>query len=216
MRGFFLVLLLILPGLAAAGPWPRESGRHFMASTALISRAGIHNSLWFERGLGAGRWLVLELRHATPGRDLALALRWHRALPDLGQWRLAWSMGAEIELSGQPAARQRPQVQAQLGFSLGRAVTRPWVGWTSLDLQVDLNMAAPRLKAELTLGYRPHERLALVLQGQALMQRRAAPALGLAGSVVWRWRPGWHLEFGLRHDLQARRSALRLGSWFEF
>lgn len=232
MRGFVVLAGLLLALPAGASPWPREAGRHFMASTTLVSARGTTNSLWFERGTGPGRWFVAEGRLAPGLRAWAVGISWHRALPDRGDWKLAWSFGVQLEMAdsglaidltpppfpGQRVVRIRylPMASARFGVSMGRGLQHPWPGWASLDLQLDLNIVAPRLQAEATLGYRPSERLAVILQAQTQIRHDTAPGLALSSSVVWRWRPGLRLEVGLRHDLRGGRSALKLGSWFEF
>ncbi len=229
MRMPWLALLFVLWATAApAGPWPRERGQNFVAISATGQVAG----LWAERGLGGGRWLVLDGWVDRRSGEWLLAASHHAALRDRGRWRLAWSAGvavgmpeagigigipaAHVASGWQTAGTPRPTVSVRVGGSLGAALVRPWPGWAALDLRLETGAPGARLKAEGTLGYRLRPRLTAIGQVQAELARGAPAQIHLAPSAVW--QPGGRvgLELGLRHGLHDRRTQLKLGSWLEF
>ncbi|MFN3646621.1 MAG: hypothetical protein ACK4S2_08910 [Gemmobacter sp.] len=226
MRVVLLVLLLVWPLAVAAGPWPRAAGERFVS----LSAAGQTGSAWFEQGLGRGRWLVAEAQASRAG-DWALALRLHRALPEQGSWRLAWSLGLSVAMPPsdltidlppvwwpgrtEVTVTLRPVVAAQAGLSLGRGVGGRWPGWLAFDLVAEAGPQRKRLKADATLGLAPSDRWTLMLQAHARLGT-GPPALALAPSVVWQARRGLRLQAGLHHDLRARKARLQLATWAEF
>ena len=229
MRGFFFAFLLVFWAVsAAAGPWPRDKGRHFVA----LGTTGQTASLWAERGLGRGRWLALDGWVDRGSGAWQVAATYHKALRDRGRWKLAWSAGLAVGMpdthitihipvvwlpgSWQAVIKYRPTVAARLGFSLGTALARPWPGWASLDLRLDAGPASARIKADGTLGYRLRDRWAVIGQVQVEKAKGERMQLHLAPSVVWRGPGKISLELGLRHGLHDRRTALKLGSWLEF
>lgn len=232
LRGGLVLLMMLWMALPAlAGPWPREAGRQFIANSVTLSRGHMASQMWVEHGLGRGRWIVAELGHdSASGWSGGIGL--HRALPDLGRWKAAWSVGLGLAMpQGEvvidlpplwfPARREvevkiRPLAALRLGLSLGRALETPWPGWAALDLRLDLNAAEPRWKADATLGYRPTERLALIFQMQAEARRGGTPHLALAPSVVWRGGTRMSVEIGLRQGLTGGARQIRLGTWLDF
>ena len=222
-----IVLLLFWPLAVLAGPWPRDKGETFLA----FSITGDTVSVWAERGLGRGRWLVFDARRGPDG-DWDGAIRLHRAMRDRGAWKLAWSLGLSVGMPQRDVVidlppvrwpgkavvtvKLEPLVTAQAGFSLGRGLERPWPGWFAMDLTTDLaGGGRSRLRADATLGYRPRPDWTAMVQLHA-SAGRGKPQLALAPSVVWQARKGLSLQAGLHHDLNGRRTVAKLGSWLTF
>lgn len=229
MRGFFVALLvLIWAASAGAGPWPRDKGRSFVT----LGTTGQTASLWAERGLGRGRWLALDGWYDTGSGNWSIAASYHKAMQDRGGLKLAWFAGVAVGMpktdinitvpviyfpsTWQAVIKIRPVVSARVGLSLGKALARPWPGWATLDMRVDLSPAGTRAKAEATVGYRPRERLALIAQMQADMARGQRPDLHLAGSAVWKAGKRVQMELGLRQNLRGGRPQIKAASWLEF
>ncbi len=232
MRGFWLVLgLVALAGPLAAGPWPRDKGRWFMAGSMTVTRGGgVDYGSWLEFGLGNGRQLMAEAR-MVPNGEVMAALMLQQPLPAVGPWQQAWSLG--VAVSSRPVrwvfvtppgvrpARRTAQIRRQndavlrLGYGIGRGLQHPWPGWTSLELRAELGGASPALKADAVLGYRPRDGLTVLLALQA-EQRGGRSSLHLAPSAVWFVRPGIGLELGLRQRVGCGAVQLKLGSWIEF
>lgn len=230
MRGSFLVLLVwVLAAVAAAaGPWPREAGRSFV----VLGSTGQVAELWAERGIGGGRWLVLDGWYDRGSGAWQAGLAFHKAMRDRGAWKLAWSAGLAVGMPEsevvfvipniwfpsrwEAVVKFRPVVSARAGFSMGRALAKPWPGWAALDLRLEADALGLRAKAGATLGYRPRAQWAVIGQVQAELGQGVRPDLHLAPSVVWQPGRKMSLELGLRHSLRARKTQVKLGSWMEF
>jgi hypothetical protein len=227
MRLAVFLLVLVWPVWALAGPWPRAAGETFV-SVAAIGRSG---SVWVERGLQHGRWLVFDGRIGRDG-DWEGAVRLHRAMQDRGAWKLAWSLGLSVGMpqrdividlppvwwpgKTEVTVRLEPLVTAQAGLSLGRGLDRPWPGWLALDLTADVAGGGwSRLRADATLGFRPAPRWMAMMQVH-VAAGRGKPQVTLAPSVVWQASKALSLQAGLHHDLRGRRTVARLGSWMTF
>lgn len=223
MRLVLFVLLMLWPLMAVAGPWPREAGRNFLA----VSATGKTGSVWAERGLSRGRWLVFDGRADWEG-GWAGAVRLHKAMADRGGWKLAWALGLAVEMPQTDividlppfwwpgrtdiTVRIEPMVAVQAGISLGRGLPR---GWLALDLLAEAGSGGYRMKADATVGYRPHDRWTVMLQGHARVGM-GRPSLALAPSVVWQAGRRVKLQAGVHHDLRGRKSVAKLATWLEF
>lgn len=223
MRLVLVLVLMLWPLAGAAGPWPREAGGHFLS----VSATGKTGSVWVERGLSRGQWLVFEGRADRNG-SWSGALRLHKAMVDRGGWKLAWALGLAVEMPqtdividlppvvwpgrAEVTVRIEPTVAVQAGVSLGKGLAR---GWLALDVMAEAGSGGYRLKADATWGYRPRERWTLMVQAHAGLGR-GRPALALAPSVVWQVRRGVKLQAGVHHDLRGRKSVAKLATWLEF
>jgi len=219
-------LLMFWPLAVTAGPWPRTQGAHFVSASVTGDTA----SLWAERGFSRGRWLVAEASLDRTGAWGA-ALRWHQALRDRGRLKLAWSLGLSVGMPQtdvvidlppvwwpgrtEVTVRIEPVIAVQAGLSAGLGLARPWPGWLALDLMAEAGPQRKRLKADVTLGYRPAERWMVLMQAHGQVGN-GPPGLALAPSVVWQVRRGVRVQAGVHHDLRGRKSVARLGSWLEF
>jgi len=197
-----------------------------------VGLTGQTASLWAERGIGQGRWLALDGWYDTRSNSWSIAASYHKAMRDRGGLKLAWFAGVAVGMpdtdlaisvpvirfpaTWQAVVKVRPVISARLGLSLGKALARPWPGWATLDMRIDLSPAGTRAKAEATIGYRPRERLALIGQMQAEAGHGRHPDLHLAGSVVWKAGKRVQMELGLRQNLRGGRPQIKAASWLEF
>jgi len=95
MFRLFLLLALITPGMAAAGPWPREVRQTFLSVSVEHNRAdNTYASLYGEYGLTPRNTLGLELGRALGSETTAIV--WLQRALDGGQGpnRLAMQAGA--------------------------------------------------------------------------------------------------------------------------
>ncbi|MFN3938066.1 MAG: hypothetical protein ACK4KW_10845 [Gemmobacter sp.] len=234
-----LILLALCAAPAAAGPWGRERGGGF----ASVSRTGDDSSLWVEYGLGRRLTLLADVGGSGHARHGALMLHREFGAPGRNQrfaatlgvaagpdgrggreagLRVGLSLGAGIGGFDPAGAAQRlPLLGTPLRKGLARiGIDGPVPGWVALDTHAEAGRNHRRMKAEATLGLKPHPRLMTVFQLQGEAVRRpwgAARSLHAQPSVVWQARDGLHLELGLRQRLDGQGARqLRLGSWLEF
>lgn len=220
LAGFGLALLAAQAG---AGAWPREPGEAFMALTQRHGRGaeGSELTLYGEYGAGNGWTLGIDaaLEHHAgriwPGRTLMFARR--------GFGNGAFRQAVGLGLGGTfTAGGYEPMLQPgwHLGYGFGHA-RKGWPraeGWVGLDLTAEIRRESTTLKADATVGLRPHPRLMLIGQLQAAQDSRAGwRTLHAAPQVVLRIRPGFDLTAGIRTGLAGNHGrAITFGTWTTF
>ena len=180
-------LLCLLPGVAAAGPWPQEKGRvyaqlaHYGAAdgwTGLYVEYGGPLGLTFGVDLGGHvTGLPTLLRTGAADRDVDGRIRsFVRAPVPLAdwmgrpEWMSPWLAAVELSLGrdfeAPDAAGEMDTVdRIGLGGSVGRGFsTRLGDGWTTLDLATSMaSGGADRTTFGLVVGLKPVERVAVEL-----------------------------------------------------
>jgi hypothetical protein len=210
MRVAFLLCLLLaaLAPPVAAGPWAREAGAVFVVATLEDKPAGAEAGLYAELGLGSGWTAGADLGLPEDGIEAARGFLFLGRSFGSGPARLGLELGAGwADDGGGRAALWRPAV------SFGQGFGGELPGWATLTLSRE----GSRDKAVATLGLRPADGVATILQ----LQREAAgaeeAALHLAPSLVYRATEGTELEVGLRRGIGGpAEDSLRLGTWFSF
>jgi len=209
-----LLLILLLPPAAHAGPWPRAPGSSFMA----LARHDDTGSIWIEHGLDDDRWLSFEIMHADGLPTLGVSLHkvLHLAMAERLGLRTATSLGLRLD---RPHDRWAGHVS--LGLSVGRAISWPWPGWGALDLRHDQGLFRQRLKADLTLGLRPWQDWVVIVQWQhdhqiLLHTREHQRSRHLQSGLLWDITPRLSLEIGMRQDLRHGGGSARIGTWIRF
>lgn len=228
------VLVALLPGNAAGGPWPREPGQAFLSLTHERDKSGnAYTGLYGEYGLSRRRTLGLEIGHTDVGETTAL-LWYQRSLDEgTGPNRLSWSMGlGVIRRDGELL----PSSHAALMW--GRGFQGPWEGgWLTAEGRikasgrpetvrmrqgmsvVEYAYLTPEVvtKLDLTLGLRPTPLWAVVNQLRVESAKDRDFSAKLATSLV-RDLPGpARIEAGLIAPLSGPgEPALKIGTWLEF
>ncbi|TJZ90002.1 hypothetical protein FA743_16740 [Paracoccus gahaiensis] len=232
IRSALILLMTLMPLAAMAGPWPREAGRSFLSlSTERDVEGNRYTGLYGEYGLAATT-LGLELGRSGAG-ELSAVVWAQRSLDDgTGPHRLSLSAGAGVI---RRQDRVLPVVQGTLAWGRG---FEGWAGggWMTAQLTAraaggpDLpedrrgtaaarafRIAETTLKADLTLGLRPTERLRVVNSLWLEDRRDAELTAKLASSLVFPITGPAHLEVGLVQPLRGpAERAVRLGVWLDF
>lgn len=227
-----LLLVMICPAIATAGPWPREVGRTFLSATVERNRVGnSYASVYGEYGLTPRTTLGTELGRADQGETSAIL--WVQRALDGGQGpnRVVMQAGAgAIRRAGDT----RPVLQSALSW--GRGFDRWGGGWMTAQLLAKMTGGDPDprapsepsfatsfltakrvIKTDLTLGLRPRKGL-MVINNLWLEDRQdEAFSAKLASSLVFDIPGPAQVELGLVQPVQGdAERAIRLGSWIEF
>ncbi|MFN4060166.1 MAG: hypothetical protein ACK4IA_05365 [Paracoccus hibiscisoli] len=231
MIRYVLMLALLLPLSAQAGPWPREVGQTFLSLSGERNRAGAsYASAYGEYGLTPRSTLGVELGRTT-GETTAI-LWWQRALDDgQGVHRIALQSGVGAVRRGDDLL---PLAQGALSW--GRGFDRWGGGWMTAQILARMTGGAPDprgpdmpslaasfltakrvVKADLTLGLRPRDGL-MVINSLWLEDRQDEGfAARLAPSLVFDAPGPIQIELGVVQPLTGRaEQAVRLGTWLEF
>lgn len=180
---------------AGANPWPRARGNWFLSNGVSVdprARAatgfGLRNDLYAEGGLGGG-WFVIGSATLTPvsGQEVLLGLG--RAAETGGGGARGWSLAL--------GRRQQPGAPGQTflrpSFAVGRGLTAggrlgPLTlrhpGWVSAEAQVELGPGGAAPKLDLTLGVKPSDRWAVLLELWADAYPGAGPSVRLGPALV--------------------------------
>lgn len=233
VRAALVLGLVLLPAQAAAGAWPREDGRTFLSFGIELgdSADGPFASLYGERGLPRRWTAVLDAGMRPDGGDATAALTLRMPVDDgSGRDRFALSFGGGIGvedgrvLADVPGLGQaRPFARA--GAHWGRGFATAWGdGWAGVDALADLSIPvvdgddpATAWKLDATLGLRPTDRLATILQIQTGRPVAGDTYLRLQGTLVRRLGPALNVEVGAVVGLAGPdTAAARLGVWVDF
>lgn len=213
MRWLVLILML-MPGPALAGPWARDKGDVFVVT----STDGRSYSLWGEYGLGRGQWVVVDAVF-VPGGLISGQVGWHRNLakPDA---RHQFATGIAIGTQYTGLGDVIPYVSTSVSWGMG--LQKPWPGWVSVDLENRVGVSwltggfQQAARGQLTVGANLGERTKAMVQLQGTYNARGA-GLFVAPSLVYEWRKDMHIELGLRQDLLGSSGqTVKLASWFKF
>ena len=231
-----VMLALLLPLPAGAGPWPRAAGQVFLSLSAERDRAGgDYAAAYAEYGLTARTTLGLELGRSAAETSAILWLQ-HPLDDGQGAHRL-------VVQSGLGAVRRGEDLLplAQAALSWGRGFERWGGGWMTAQVLARMTGGAPeamglqtrgpgrpsilnsfqtaewQVKADLTLGLRPREGL-MVINGLWLEEREDTGfSARLAPSLVWDAPGPVQIELGLVQPMAGgAEQALRLATWLEF
>lgn len=143
-----LMWLLALPPSAQAGPWPRDNGTWFVASTVGRERGAAgwlhYGELYAEHGFRDRLTLVTRLRNTAVGWRGDLVARWYPLAtgPPLGL-----SAGLRLLPSGAEPAHLLLAAHLGRGFD-----TRAGNLWARLDLQTQSRPSRPGRPVELSLS----------------------------------------------------------------
>jgi hypothetical protein len=219
----WLFLLLVCAGPAFSGPWLRDKGTGFNATTVEIAPADparsapypppypvdAYTSVYGEYGLTPRLTLGLDGGSDTYGNSMGLLfLRF-----PLHEGRTA-RMAGEIAIGARWSSTELTPL-LRPGLSWGRGVTLfDTAGWVSLDatLLLPANGDRPAAKLDAMLGLNTGTRTKLML---GLTLERSAPTL--SPGVAYRVWDRFHITLGAKLRIaQARPHALTLGFWQEF
>lgn len=181
MRALLLVLLL-WPGLAAAGAWPRPAGEVYLSTgqefgpdgwSGLYAEVGGPRALTF--GLDAGGHVASGLQAYRTGLTAApevdgrltafvrIPLRPAVLAERYPSWvaALEFGLGADWETgSDADGATLDLAPRGRVGLSVGRGFSTRWGdGWVNVDARVEPGGAATRAGLGVVTGIRPRERL---------------------------------------------------------
>jgi hypothetical protein len=230
--GATALVLGCLPQASGAGAWPRDDGRTFLSfGTEIVADGPGFTGLYAERGLPRRWTAVLDAGGKIDGSDWSSALSLRRPIDDgTGPDRFALSFGGGLSVAENRRLADVPGLGqarpfARFGAHWGRGIETGWGnGWVAADALADISLpvvagdaVGSAWKLDATLGLRPMEGLATILQLQtgaafagepyARMQATAVRDLGSvakieAGAIV-----------GLAGD---DTQALKFGVWLDF
>lgn len=216
-RLILTMLLVFLPEIGLAGPWPRGEGNQFLSlsieaelENGITSGDEIFTGLFYERGLTQDLTLGFDLGTDPLGESKAFGfLRWPIREND-GPNRLALEVGFGA-LDGEPAIRP--------GLSWGRGFDRgDLAGWMSVEtrlvLQEDFDSL---LESDFTFGLRPGPRSLVIFQLQTGLPDDDVFFAKIAPSYVQQYKPGKWFELGLISGITGVDDfKFKLGLWREF
>ncbi|MEQ9259957.1 MAG: hypothetical protein RIG84_12765 [Roseovarius sp.] len=218
MRCIFIILALILalplPQGAQAGAWVREKGEGFLSFSLDIDAedgADPFFGVYGEYGIGRGRTLGLELRDDGTGDGKAFVFL---RLPVSGEDRklkFAYELGIGVN---QGEAALRPGFSLGHGLDLGRSK-----GWVNLDARALLyeDYDDALFEGELTFGWKPSDKLKLMLQLQAGAPQSGDAYAKIAPSIAIRQGKSRHITFGVTAGIvEVEGGELNLGLWQKF
>lgn len=241
VRVFLLpATLMLMPGLAIAGPWPRAEGDVFLSFSVERDRFGdAYAGIYGEYGMSARQTLGFQLGYS---REEISALFWLQRAFERGpdRWSL-WSGGGGFRRDG------RVLPLAVIGAAWGRGLDKvpllegiPGGGWLAVEAQVKLAgemTGADRIeelaaedagsldyltptrttKGEITLGWNATETIAVINQLRLEDRRDTGFSSKWAGSVVYDLRGLGKLELGVVVPISGEgEAAIKLGTWLEF
>lgn len=217
------LVVLLCPGFAAAGAWPRDKGSIFLSfgytASSPIAAPGDdlqgYSSVYLERGLN--RDLTLGFDAGTKSNTDYSAIVFIRRPVGPGGGSNVFAVQAGV---GVAALTGSTDYLMQIGASWGRGLTtRFGSGWASLDgaVQYRLNTQEVVTKADLTLGLKPAKRTKIIVQMQIGDYPDSDPYVRIAPSVVREIRPGRHVELGAQIGMVGEaRFGVTFGTWLEF
>ncbi len=217
------LLILLVPAWVQAGAWPRKVGETFLSfSTTLTSARDplghdlqSDSSIYVERGIRENLTFGLDGQIDLVGEYSLLAFLRRPIMQRAERNRFAVLGGAGVIIAGDQTI---PLVR--IGAAWGRGLqTRFGSGWASVDTSAEYrgDQSDVSIKADLTLGLKPTDRLKLILQLQTGRYVGSDPYIRLAPSVVRQFGPGRHIELGLQVGVAGDdRVGLKMGSWLEF
>ena len=235
MRVLLTVLaMILLPGWALAGPWPRAEGAVFLSLAAERDPKGnSYTSLYGEYGWSARRTLGLELGHTNVGEASALIWLQQSLARDEGVNRYSISSGVGvIERDGEYLPL------GIIGASWGRGIERlPGGGWLAVDARVKVTGKTQTVayrqgmsiveygyltpettsKLDVTLGFKPWDGTMFINQLRMEDRKDEGLAAKLATSLVYDIKGAAKVEAGVIAPLRGSgEGAIRIGTWLEF
>lgn len=228
-----LLLTLMLPDLAQAGPWLRTEGEKFLSFSLLfedVDERGSANgyaSLYGEYGATPNLTLGVDIGTNEDGDFNAFAF----ALLPISRDRIkvAFEIGAGLvgragtlrsDLSGGSFSAVTSALAVRPGLSIGTGFTAMGTdGWFAIDTRGEFMVedGDAALASDITLGLKPRPRTKVILQLQQGGPMSDPDYMRFAPSVVWEVRPGRHLELGATAGLKnAEAYGFKLGFWRQF
>lgn len=205
------VVLCLVSSDATAGAWMRARGDWFVAPSVTAGSDGTSPSLYAEYGLT--RWLTLGLdaNRSDEGAEQAQVFARLPLWTGQGGHRLTMEFGGGVQ-AGLPVV--------QSGLSYGQGLRTGWgPGWLAVDasMTVNLGTGAQTAKLDATLGLSPSDNWKAIVQLQGHVGADGTRNLRLAPSVVYRLRPGLHIEAGVSKGLLGDSGKrIKLGFWMDF
>ena len=228
-----LLLALMLPDLAQAGPWLRAEGEKFLSFSLLledVDESGSANgyaSLYGEYGATPNLTLGVDIGTNEDGVFNAFAF----ALLPISQDRIkiAFEIGAGLveragtlrsDLSNGSFGAVTSALAVRPGLSIGTGFSAMGTeGWFAIDTRGEIMVedGDAALASDITLGLKPRARTKVILQLQQGGPMSDPDYMRFAPSVVWEVGPGRHLELGATAGLKnAEAYGIKLGFWRRF
>ncbi|KUF12792.1 hypothetical protein [Pseudoponticoccus marisrubri] len=214
-----LLALSLIAGDAAAGAWPREAGRSFVAGAlrfgwpqdpdgrSLRDPTQGYHTLYMEYGLTPD-WTI--------GLDLGQSMTGERKM-------LVWAQYPLRNL------QSYPKVTAQLAYGTiaEEAILRPGLslgwgsegGWFTIDsmAEIEIDGGATDYKMDITLGRNLSRGRKLILQMQTGAPDGGDPFARFVPSLVFPVTDMLKIEAGMSYGLQGDEAmGIKLGFWAEF
>jgi len=234
-----LVLWLLMPSSLLAGPWPRETGTHFLSVSGEFWESNLpdiphyYGSLFYEYGLSERLTLATKLEMGSEagtsgdlrlgvslvsGKPYALSLEMAVGLRDIYRFLIVYDATLPVDLRAR---------FGQVGLAYGRgfqlAGRNAWLA-TELTAIAPLDEPEPALglggtvwKWDTTLGLKFDNGLMLLGQVFASRDQHGDGLIKLAPGLAIPVGDRHHVEIGLRLPTASPESrALALGIWREF
>ncbi len=213
MRLLVCIAGLFFAQLAAASPWLRPEGSHFLSFSVEISPSdgALFGSAYYEFGMREQTTLGFDF--GTTDRDLYEAILFaklfFRQLDD--PFKAAFQIGIGLTDN---------EIVLRPGFSLGRGyILHDKSGWISVDTLAPISVSdgSFQMKTDVTFGLDFSSRYTLLLQFQTGYELDKVEYINLTPSLVVDQRSGRRLEFGVSTDLKdTNEFSLKLGLWNDF
>lgn len=222
--------LALSTGAATAGPWPREVKTTFLSlSTERDRDDNSYTGLYGEYGLTPRQTLGFELGHTNQGESSAMVWLQH-ALDDgkgANRYSIAAGIGA-IDRDGELLP------VGQIAANWGRGIERlPGGGWLTIEGRVkvagkmesagdargEVSYLTPEMtvKAEVTLGMRPTERMMFINQIRFEDRDDSDFSAKFASSVVHDLIGPAKIEVGVIAPVTGPgETAIKIGTWLQF
>lgn len=220
-----LIFIAVAPQ-ALANAWPRGAGTTFVSLSYSLSAdpASLgtgsfdpdgYLSLLVERGFTERLSFGLDAGMAETGDYQAVLFgSWALSAPDAPH-RFAVHAGGGYSRTG---AVEEPLIYA--GASWGRGFDTRWgPGWAALDGKAfyRTGTGGTILKADLTIGVSPRDRLKIFAQVQAGQYPNADAYLRIVPSAAYEFAPGKHVELGLSAGVIGDTDiGVKIGTWLNF
>ena len=217
----FACLLLVLPQLAEAGPWPRERGEGFISAgatlnwpqtvlstdTGTIPPPKAYTTFYLEYGVTDRVTLGLDLGRAVSGKDKTVAfLQFPLRNRDTGP-KVALQLGLG-QVGGDFVLRP--------GLALGWGLQKGWVSAEGM-VEIGLDGSGTDMKLDMTWGRNLPRDRKLILQMQLGAPSDDPVFARFAPSVVIPLRGNFKAEIGATWGLTGDEDvSIKLGLWTKF
>lgn len=221
VRLFATLLCYAITTSAQAGPWMRDVGTQFLATsgtTAITKDTGQFQQgfdLYFESGLRENLTYGAEISSLTDSDTRVLGF----VQKPLGQPDATVKFTYQLGVG----AKQSDGIWSPIlrgGIHMGKGFTHKWgSGWMTVaaSLEADTGRDVTLAKIDTTFGLTPHPRLKTMFNVRIDKATGGDTGIALAPAIAWKFKGSQHFLV----ELEARQAAttrfgLKVGLWKDF